>query len=75
MQVGCNALLSPVSRGVRQGGVLSPILFTVYMDDLLLSRLVLVATGMATLLGLSVMQMTLPFCTLSVSSLSYVASL
>jgi hypothetical protein len=26
----------PVSNGVRQGGVLSPILFTVYIDDLLL---------------------------------------
>ena len=26
----------PVSNGVCQGGVLSPILFTVYIDDLLL---------------------------------------
>ena len=26
----------PVSNGVHQGGVLSPILFTVYIDDLLL---------------------------------------
>ena len=39
MQVCWNTSLSPsfgVSRGVRQGGVLSPILFTVYLDNLLL---------------------------------------
>ena len=40
MQVRWNNSLSPlfsVTNGVRQGGVLSPILFTVYLDDLLSS--------------------------------------
>ena len=38
MQVRWNATLSPafsVTNGVRQGGVLSPIQFTIYMDNLL----------------------------------------
>ena len=40
MQVRWNNSLSPlfsVTNGVRQGGVLSPILFTVYLDNLLSS--------------------------------------
>ena len=32
---GILSLLFPVLNGVRQGGVLSPILFTVYIDELL----------------------------------------
>ena len=38
LQIRWNGILSspfPVSNGVRQGGVLSPILFTVYIDELL----------------------------------------
>jgi len=38
MQVRWNSSLSPpfaTTNGVRQGGVLSPILFTIYLDDLL----------------------------------------
>jgi len=32
----CISPLTPISNGVKQGGVLSPILFTIYMDELLL---------------------------------------
>ena len=38
MEIRWNGILSspfPVTIGVRQGGVLSPILFTVYIDELL----------------------------------------
>ena len=66
MQVRWNATLSPafsVSNGVWQGGVLSPILFTIYMDDLLLGLkdLVLVVIGMVSLLEQLVMLMMLLF--------------
>ena len=46
------SLLFSVTNGVRQGGVLSPILFTVYLDDLLyrLKSLGLDVIGMAYLL-------------------------
>ena len=36
---GTNSCPINVSTGVRQGGLLSPILFNVYMDELLLQRL------------------------------------
>ena len=63
MQVRWNNSLSPLfsgTNGVRQGGVLSPILFTVYLDDLLSSFKVLGLNviGMASLSALSPTHMT-----------------
>ena len=51
-----------VSNGVRQGGVLSPILFTVYIDDLLLDlhQHGVAVFGISILLELFVMPMMWP---------------
>ena len=48
-----------VSNGVRQGGVLSPVLFSVHLDLLVLRSLVLAVIGRVNLLVLSLMLMTL----------------
>jgi len=67
MQVWWNATLSPafsVTNGVWQGGVLSPILFTICMDDLLSGLKDLgigCYTGTVSLLGQLVMLMMLLF--------------
>ena len=50
--------LFSVCNGVRQGSILSPFLFAVYIDGLL-NDVVLVATGVVRLLVLLVMQMML----------------
>ena len=49
-----------VSNGVRQGGVLSPVLFAVYLDGLL-EELAVVVIGVTCLLERFAMQMIL-FC-------------
>ena len=69
LEIRWNGILSSpfsVTNGVQQGGVLSPVLFTVYIDELLqvCKNLVWVVNGKGCLLVVSVMQMISFDCTL-----------